>query len=115
MEPYIFYKNKHRFVLFEKINNPSNELSLWDILEIDYGFKQKLFEVPLSNLNKIKKFLHLPFKTTTRASGFNLCADIGENHYEVIMDTWDVILLRNGIPIFDGRRFEDEDFLQLLI
>lgn len=107
-------KNKYRYVIFEKVNNPSKEWPLWEILKIDYGFKPKIINEPLSCLNEIKKFLNLPFKTNTRLSAFNLCADIGENHYEAILDTWSVDLLRNGIIIFDGRRFEDEDFLKLI-
>lgn len=90
--------------------------TLWETLKEDFKFKPHVITEPLNGLAKIRKFFSLPYKTKQRSSDDWLSADINGNHYDVINnDIWYVDLLKNDVQIFTGRRFADEDFLNLII
>jgi hypothetical protein len=107
-------RQPHKFVLIEKINNQSKEMTLWDILKVEYGFTEKRTEWPLSNFEKIKKKLGFPIKNRIMFSMDWLVSEINGNKYEAYFDHWSVTLYRNEHPIFDKTRFENEEFVQLL-
>jgi hypothetical protein len=108
-------RQTHKFVLIEKINNKSKEMTLWDILKVEYGFTEIKTVWPLSKFEKLQKKLGFPIKNRITFSIGWLISEINGNKYEVYFDHWSVTLYRNGYPIFDKTRFENEDFLQLLI
>jgi hypothetical protein len=57
-----------------------------------------------------------PVRTKTKQSNDWMVVTIGDNHYEVMeVDIWYVQLYRNGELIFDGRRFDNEEFTKLLV
>lgn len=99
------------------------EKSLWEILKEKYGFKEHIFEVSTSSYQKFRGDLFpnfwlklFPVKTIRKSSNDWLSATINGNFYEVeAMDIWYVSLCKNGVEIFNGRRFDNEDFLKLLV
>lgn len=115
MEQCIKNKSEYRFVLVEKTDLKFKNMSLWDILIRIYGFERKKFQRPLSLLDLLKKRLNLPYKPKFDYSYEVLELKMNNNLYEVIFDIWNVSLIKNGIIIFDARRFENEELLKLLI
>lgn len=113
-----FVRNKknqsHKFVIVEKNNYHSKEMTLWDILKSDYGFTQKITIKPLTSFEKLKLRFGIPVKNKV-CSHFNLLiSEINSNIYEVYFDTWSVEMTKNGVKIFDSSNFEHEEFLQLI-
>lgn len=96
---------------------------LWDILKEEYGFKQHVFDYPINTYQEFRKFFlpkfwlkWFPVKTVTKATDDWLSTMIDGTYYDVFMEGgWYVILRRNGEVIFDKRRFDNEDFLKLLV
>jgi hypothetical protein len=114
MESYIYYHPTHKFVIFEKINHHSKEMTLWDILKVEYGFTEQTITRPISNYDNLKKWLHLPIKTVKYKSFLCLEQTINDNEYTVYFDIWSVMLSKNGVSIFDKGKFENAELLQLL-
>lgn len=99
------------------------EKTLWEILKEQYGFKLHVYNVPANSYQEFREmwcpdfWLKLfPLKTVQKTSEDWLSTTINGNFYEVMMvDIWYVQVRKNGIEIFDKRRFENEDLLKLLI
>jgi hypothetical protein len=96
---------------------------LWDVLKEKYGFKQHVFYVPINKYQQFREDLLprfwlklFPVVKKETSSDDWLSTTINDNFYEVAMvDLWYVSLRKNGVEIFDKRRFENEEFLKLLI
>mgnify|MGYP003490244610 CR=1 FL=1 len=104
-------------VLIEKLNNFSQEMMLWDILILEYGFKRKPFGSfrDLTFLEKIMVKLKIPLKPKPPMFHNDwLYAYIDGVKFDVIFDSWSVSLMRNDLTIFDQTRFDNKDFLKLL-
>ncbi len=98
------------------------EKVLYDVLTEDLGFKQKNIEVPINNWQQFKSdfmpiFLlkYFPIKTVGLFCKSWLVKQIGDNYYEALFDDYNVSLRRNGEVIFDKRRFDNKEFLDLLV
>lgn len=99
------------------------EKSLWQILKEQYGFKNHVYEVPINQKEQFRKdflpdfWLKLfPVKTRVESSDDWMSTNINGTTYEVLMvDSWYVELRKNGVQIFNERRFENENFLKLLV
>lgn len=117
MEPYVLNKKEnHKFILIEKLNYPSKEMSLWDILKIYYGFDLIPSLRPISYVEKIKQKLGLPTKKPEVYFLMDwLSAEINDNEYKVFFDSWSVALFKNGTIIFDDSKFENGEILQLIV
>jgi len=97
--------------------------NLWTILKEHYGFKQHVYEIPINSYQEFREFwapkfwLKLfPLKTKKKSSEDWLSANINGNEFEVLMvDCWYVELRKNGETIFSERRFNDADFLKLIV
>lgn len=99
------------------------EKCLWDILKEEYNFKPHVYEIPTTTYQEFREFWFpafwlkwFPVKTAIHSTDEWMEATINGNKFEVMMfDIWYVRLIKNGTEIFDGRRFENEDFLKLLV
>jgi len=99
------------------------EKELWDVLKQEYGFTLHKFQVPINSKEEFRRdFLpdfwlkFFPVKTVEKTSEDWLSTTINGNFYEVfISDIWYVTARKNGVEIFDKRRFENEELLKLLI
>ena len=97
--------------------------SFWDLLKEQYSFKQHVYEIPISRYEELREeFLPnfwlkwFPVKKLQLSSDDWMDVTINGNYYEVmIVDIWYVALKRNGVVIFDKRRFEDKEYLSLLV
>lgn len=99
----------------------TNTKSLYEILTEDYGFKQNIIDAPINERQQWRKDLLpgfwlklFPVKTEKKLIKYWLVNKINNNSYEVLFDDYNVILRKNGETIFDKRRFDDKDFLNLL-
>lgn len=99
------------------------EKCLWEILKEDYGFKPHVHDVPSNSYQEFRElwvpgfWLKLfPVKTVKKSSDEWMSVTINGNFYEIAMiDIWYVNLRKNDIEIFDARRFDNEEFLKLLV
>lgn len=96
--------------------------TLYEILIEDLGFKQNIVDIPINSREQFKQdfmpkfFVKLfPVKTEKKAINSWLVNTIGDNSYEVLFDDYNVMLRKNGEMIFDKRRFDDKEFLDLLV
>lgn len=96
--------------------------TLYEVLIDNYGFKQNVIDAPKNERQQLRKdllpsfWLRLfPIKTEKKTIKTWLVNTINENSYEVLFDDYNVILKKNGETIFDKRRFEDKEFLNLLV
>jgi hypothetical protein len=104
-----------KHVIIEKTNFGVAEITFLETLELDYGFRRKQYEQTLTKSQKILKSFGF-YKKTKKFYCFDVyVSDINGNKFEVILDTWSVVLRKNEITIFDKARFENEDFYKLLI
>lgn len=96
--------------------------TLYEILTEDLGFKQNIIDVPINSREQWKQdFLPnfllkiFPVKTENKTVESWLVNKIGDNSYEVLFDDYNVMLRKNGEMIFDKRRFDDKEFISLLV
>ena len=102
-------------VIIEKTNFEVIEITFLETLYLDYGFRRKQYEQPLTKSQKILKSFGFYIEPKKIYCFDVYVSDINGNKFEVVLDTWSVVLRKNDITIFDKTRFEYEDFYKLLI
>lgn len=101
----------------------SQSKTLWETLKEEFGFKQHVYNVPVNQYQQLREDLLpkfwlklFPVKKKEKSSDNWMSTTINGNFYEVAMvDLWYVSLRKNGVEIFDKRRFDDKEFLSLLV